>query len=310
MAWRGVHISRPARLSYRDSQIVIGQDDGAVRLPLEDIAWLILDTKQVTVTGSLLSACADAGIAMIVPDARHHPSGVLLPFHAHHAQAHVAHQQIAMTAPLKKRLWQHIVRTKIDNQAIALTRSERGGASALRAMATHVKSGDPGNVEARAARFYWQNLFDDFRRGDDPDRRNALLNYGYAVLRAALARACVAHGLLPAFGLHHASKTNAFNLVDDLIEPFRPLVDTLVYKHATTMPPGDDLTLDDRRAMAEVLLGALKMGKENVSALAASEMTAASLVRAMQMGDAAALVLPGLPARNLPADDLELADCS
>ncbi len=310
MAWRGVHISRPARLSYRDRQIVIDQDDGAARLPLEDIAWLILDTPQVSVTGSLLSACAGAGIAMIIPDARHHPSGVLLPFHAHHAQAHVAHVQVAMTAPLKKRLWQHIVRAKIDNQATALTRSGRDGAPALRAMTAHVKSGDPANVEARAARLYWQNLFDDFRRGDDPDRRNALLNYGYAVLRAALARACVAHGLLPAFGLHHASKTNAFNLVDDLIEPFRPLVDALVFKHAATMPPGDDLTLDDRRAMAGALLGTLAMGRENVTALAASEMTAASLVRAMQLGDAAALLLPGLPARDLPTDDLELADCS
>ena len=310
MAWRGVHISRPARLSYRDRQIVIDQDDGAARLPLEDIAWLILDTAQVSITGSLLSACAEAGIALIVPDARHHPSGVLLPFHAHHAQAHVAHQQIAMTAPLKKRLWQHIVRTKIGNQAIALTRSARDGAAALRAMAAHVKSGDPGNVEARAARFYWPNLFDDFRRGDDPDRRNALLNYGYAVLRAALARACVAHGLLPAFGLHHASKTNAFNLVDDLIEPFRPLVDALVCKHAAAMPPGGDLTLDDRRAMAEVLMGTLAMGKENISALAATEMTAASLVRAMQTGDVSTLLLPVLPACDLSTDDLELADCS
>jgi len=310
MAWRGVHISRPARLSYRDRQIVIDQDDGAARLPLEDIAWLILDTPRVSVTGSLLSACADAGIAVIVPDAKHHPSGVLLPFHAHHAQAHVAHQQVAMTAPLKKRLWQHIVRAKIDNQATALARSGRDGAQAVRAMTAHVKSGDPGNVEARAARFYWQNLFDDFRRGDDPDRRNALLNYGYAVLRAALARACVAHGLLPAFGLHHASKTNAFNLVDDLIEPFRPLVDTLACAHAATMAPGDDLSLDDRRAMAGALLGTLAMGRDNVSALAASEMTAASLVRAMQLGDAAALLLPGLPAHDLPADDLELAGCS
>lgn len=310
MAWRGVHISQPARLSYRDRQIVIEQDDGAARLPLEDIAWLILDTSQLSITGSLLSACADAGIAMIVPDAKHHPSGILLPFHTHHAQAHVAHQQVAMTAPLKKRLWQHIVRAKIDNQATALTRSGRDGASALLAMTAHVKSGDPGNVEARAARHYWQNLFDDFRRGDDPDRRNALLNYGYAVLRAALARACVAHGLLPAFGLHHASKTNAFNLVDDLIEPYRPLVDTLVFTHAATMAPGNDLTLDDRRAMAGVLLGTLGMGKENVTALAASEMTAASLVRAMQLGDAAALVLPGLPVYDLSTDDLELASGS
>lgn len=308
MAWRGVHISKPARLSYRDGQIVIDQDDGPARLPLEDIAWLILDTRQVSVTGSLLSACADSGIAMIVPDAKHHPSGVLLPFHAHHAQAHVAHQQIALTAPLKKRLWQHIVRTKINNQATALTRSERDGAAALRAMATQVKSGDPANVEARAARFYWQNLFDDFRRGDDPDRRNSLLNYGYAVLRAAIARACVAHGLLPAFGLHHASKTNAFNLVDDLIEPFRPLVDVMVCKHVATMPPGDQLTLDDRRAMAEALLSTLTMGRDNVTALAASEICAASLVRAMQSGDAAALVLPGLPACELSVDDLELAD--
>src|ERR1700733_4484452 len=175
MAWRGLHVTRPSRLSVADGQIVVTQDDGEVRVALEDVAWVVLDTPQSTITGTLLSACMTAGIALISTDERHTPAGVLLPFHQHFRQGEIAHRQAAMTQPLKKRLWQKIIRAKIDNQAAALAAVGRGGAASLREMARLVGSGDPANVEARAARYYWTQLWPEFRRDDGGDKRNKLL---------------------------------------------------------------------------------------------------------------------------------------
>lgn len=300
MAWRGLHISNPARLTHRSRQIVVDLEnedpDGlreALTFPVEDIAWIILDTPQVSVSGSLLSALAENGVAMVVPDAKHHPAGMLMSFHQHHAQAAIAHSQIAMSQPLKKRLWQKLVCAKIENQAAVLRGIGSDHATALSAMAGRVGSGDPDNLEAQAARAYWQQLFEGFRRHDE-DRRNGLLNYGYAVVRAALARACAASGLLPAFGIHHRSKTNPFNLVDDLIEPFRPVVDRMAHTRAAN-EERDELDVEDRRHMAGILSENISIGEERMTMLAATEAVAASLVRAIDGGNAALLNTPALP---------------
>ncbi len=290
MAWRGVHLSQKARLSLADGQMVVEQADGTVRLALEDLAWLVLDTPQASLTANLLSACMEAGLVVVTTDASHLPNGILLPFHGHHRQAGMAEKQVAMSAPLKKRLWQAIVKAKITNQAAILDKTGRDGGKLVAEMARHVGSGDPDNVEARAARQYWSCLFNDFRRDDDQDRRNKLLNYGYAVLRAVIARALVASGLLPAFGLHHASIGNAFNLADDIIEPFRPFVDLLAQAQAPAKD--DELSLEDRRAMVAILLADVSLGRDTMTLSAAVEQVAASLVRAITSADAAELILP------------------
>jgi CRISPR-associated protein Cas1 len=295
MAWRGLHISKAARLSLADGQIVVAQDDGEARLALEDIAWIVLDAPHATLTSTLLSACMENGIALIATDATHTPSGVTLPFHRHFRQGGIALAQAGMSAPLKKRLWQAMVRIKIANQAAALDDVGCAGSAGLRAMVRLVGSGDPDNVEARAAREYWGCLFAQFRREDGGDTRNMMLNYGYAVIRSCVARALVAAGLLPALGVNHASATNAFNLADDLVEPFRPFVDTLVWR---TIGEGrvarDELTLDQRRTMASVMLCSCRMTPETMTLLAASEKAAASLVRAIESGTAEVLELPAL----------------
>ncbi|WP_029011407.1 type II CRISPR-associated endonuclease Cas1 [Azospirillum halopraeferens] len=293
MAWRAVHLSRPARLSLASGQMVVAQDDGDVRLALEDIACLVVDTPQASFTSALLSAFAEAGIALIVTDATHMPSGVLLPFHRHFRQGDVARRQVGLSAPLRKRFWQAIVQAKIANQAAVLAELGRGGAATLVAVAQQVRSGDPDNVEARAAREYWKHLWPEFRRDDEGDRRNKLLNYGYAVVRSAVARALVAAGFLPAFGLHHDSATNAFNLADDLVEPFRPVVDRLAWKLAPEGAPSrGDLTRNDRQAMAGAILEPVRFGDDEVTLLAATELTANALARAMDAKTAALLVLP------------------
>jgi CRISP-associated protein Cas1 len=248
--------------------------------PVEDIAWIILDTPQVSISGSLLSALAESGVAMVVPDAKHHPAGMLMSFHQHYAQAAIAHAQIGMSQPLKKRLWQKLVCAKIENQA-----------AVLRGIGCDHAATD--NMEAQAARAYWQRLFQGFRRHDE-DRRNGLLNYGYAVVRAALARSCAGSGLLPAFGIHHRSRTNPFNLVDDLIEPFRPVVDRMARARAIS-DERDELDVEDRRHMAGILNENISIGEERLTILAATEAVATSLVRAIEAGNATLLSTPALP---------------
>ena len=295
MAWRGLHISRPARLSLKAQRLVVEQDEAEpVSFPLEDVAWVVLDTPQVTASAALMAGCLQAGIPVIYSDHKHIPCGVLLPFHQHFQQAGVARLQIAATAPLKKRLWQSIVRRKIENQGAVLERAQVEGARTLHEMKAHVKSGDPGNVEARAARFYWQRLFEDFRRHDEEDLRNAMLNYGYAVLRAAVARGLVAAGLLPAFGIHHAGAQNAFNLADDLLETLRPVADWAVFRMADQgrRPESDELTREQRQELVGVMTEPLVIESEQLTVLPAVDRTVASLVRAFSGDGAEALVLP------------------
>ncbi len=292
MAWRGLHLTQPARLTLADGQMVVSQADGDVRLAIEDLAWVVFDTAQATLTTALIAVCMEAGVALITTDVRHTPSGLLLPFHRHHRQAEVAALQVGASAPLKKRLWQVIVQAKIGNQAAALARCGQD-AQALRAMARNVGSGDPDNVEARAARHYWGCLFPVFVRENDADRRNMLLNYGYAIVRSAVARAAVAFGLLPALGLHHASISNAFNLADDLVEPFRPFVDAVVWEMSQQGRLADGTpTVADRRTLASLLTREARFGRETVTLLTASEQTAESLVRALEAASPALLRLP------------------
>jgi CRISPR-associated protein Cas1 len=292
MAWRGLHISQPTRLSLADNQIVAAQDSGEIKLPIEDIAWMVLDTPQVMLSTALISACMDAGMTIITTDRTHTPSGMLLPFHRHHRQAAIAALQVSLSQPLKKRLWQVLVRGKIENQAASLDVCKQDSRP-LRAMIDLVGSGDPENVEARAARTYWPRLFIDFIRDDDNDKRNALLNYGYAIIRSAVARALVAVGLVPALGLFHASMANAFNLADDVVEPFRPFVDQAVWglTEKGTVASGAT-TVAERRQLASILTNTVTFGGEIVSLLTATEKAAESLVRAMESGSAALLQIP------------------
>ena len=294
MAWKGLHISKPGRLSVGDGQIIVAQDDGEVRLPLEDIGWIVIDEPRLTLTASLLAALAEHGIAMFTTDQRHMPSAVTLPFARHHRHAGVVGQQIDLSQPFKKRCWQMIVRAKLNNQARVLELSGCAGSEPLRAMAKLTGSGDPENIEARGARHYWQSLFEKFIRDDPGDLRNKMLNYGYAILRGGVARALTGAGFSCAIGLHHVSQTNAFNLADDLIEPFRPFADQMVAKICIERCREDELALDDRRKLTGLLLDTCEIATERMTLLAACEKTVSSLYRAIEQDDPARLILPAL----------------
>lgn len=199
------------------------------QVPLDDIAGVIANAHGLSYTNNLLVALAERGVPFVLCAANHNAVGMLLPIGGNHAQSHRIEHQIAASKPTNKRLWAAIVRSKLEQQAAVLAAT--GAPSIpLSALISKVKSGDPSNVEAQGARRYWTLLFGgDFRRDRAAYGINSLLNYGYTILRAATARAVIVSGLHPSIGLHHSNDTNAMRLVDDLIEPFRPLIDLKVW---------------------------------------------------------------------------------
>lgn len=228
MAWRSVVINNPARLKLKHNALLVEQDAGTVSVPMEDIAVLVVDHPQVTITSQLLSACADRQLAVITVDQTHTPNGILLSYLPHSRALKVMRQQLAVSLPQKKRLWQSIIKQKLLNQAFLLRQyKQQDTAARLELLASRVRSGDPDNYEAYGAQIYFSALFGrEFTRNDEI-LANGVLNYGYSIVRSAVARSLVGYGFLPAFGLHHCSEQNAFNLADDLMEPYRPIVDRL-----------------------------------------------------------------------------------
>jgi CRISPR-associated protein Cas1 len=246
----------PARLSMRNGLLTIERAGSeTVAAPVGDLAAVILAHPQVLVTQAVLGELAAAGLPVIVCDTKHRPSGMLLPLEGHGEQTRRFREQASMTEPRKKRLWRQIVVAKIRAQGRVLEEL-LGGDYGLSGFAKRVKTGDAGNVEAHAARRYWALLFPEggFRRGDEEDARNHLLNYGYAVVRSAVTRGLCASGLHPALGLHHGHRYNTFPLADDLMEPFRPAVDRVVAL-AERADGGEGLAVTPARKRE--LLGAL-----------------------------------------------------
>ncbi|WP_300718644.1 type II CRISPR-associated endonuclease Cas1 [uncultured Desulfovibrio sp.] len=257
MSWRGLCVSSPARLDLRAGRLLLCRDgEEDVALPLEDLAFVVIDTPQARLSAALLSACAEQGCLLLTVDARHLPCAALLPLAPYYRQLSTVRAQVALGEARKKRLWQACVRAKIDNQAACLRLLGRHGDRQVACLRAKVGSGDPDNVEAVAARLYWARLFRHFRRDPDAqDRRNSLLNYAYALLRACTARELAARGFVPALGIHHRGQYNAFNLADDLMEAWRPAADLLVARHLDSMPEAGEggLGPEDKRALLGLL---------------------------------------------------------
>jgi CRISP-associated protein Cas1 len=228
---RIVEIGTPARLRMEHRQLVVERDDMPTgTVPIEDLGVLIIDNPAIIYTQALLAACFENNVAVVLCDGKHLPCAILLPLAGHSLHAKTLRAQIEASVPIQKRLWQTIVQAKIREQAGVL-RSLFLDDAPLPLYVAKVKSGDPENVEAQAARIYWQRLFgEEFRRDRDMNGANALLNYGYAILRAAVARAVVGSGLSPALGIHHRNQYDDLCLADDLMEPLRPLVDLKVHE--------------------------------------------------------------------------------
>ncbi len=256
MIKRTLCFSNPAYLSLRNKQLVIKlpevecndtlpesfKRDATRTVPIEDIGVVLLDNKQITITQGVLEALLANNCAVISCDSSHMPTGLLLPLESHTLQSERFRNQLDASLPLKKQLWQQTIQAKITNQATALQRVTGCEVGNMRAWARDVRSGDPDNYEARAAAYYWQTFFPrypHFVRGREGEPPNNLLNYGYAILRATVARSLVGSGLLPTLGIHHHNRYNAYCLADDIMEPYRPYVDCLV---AEIVNEGKDIT--------------------------------------------------------------------
>ena len=215
MVWRSVIISQPARLRRENFALLVEQEQSA-RVPFEDIAVIVLNNREITLTHPVLSACAEYGIGLFATGDNHQPSGVFLPFQSHSRATRMLRLQLDLDKPSGKRAWATVVRGKIANQAFVMRTLDAGDHERLLSYVRRVRSGDTGNMEAQASAYYFPRVFGrGFLRSADT-WTNAALDYGYAVMRGACARALVAHGMLPTIGLFHSSEQNPFNLADVL----------------------------------------------------------------------------------------------
>ena len=219
----------------------------------------MLDNKQITVTSGVLEALLENNCAVITCDSKSMPVGLMLPLYGNTTQNERFRHQLDSSLPLKKQLWQQTIKVKIENQAAVLKKCTGEEIRCMKMWASEVKSGDSENMEARAAAYYWKYLFpiDGFTRGRDGIPPNNLLNYGYAILRAVVARGLVSSGLLPTLGIHHHNRYNAYCLADDLMEPFRTVVDKAVYTLNPENKYIEELTQDMRRNLISTLQGKL-----------------------------------------------------
>lgn len=294
MTWRSVVISKPAKLRLQAERLVIEQDS-VLSVPLEDIAVLVLESQEVVLTHPVLSACSKYGIAVYVVDETHLPCGVLLPFLQHYRSLKIHRLQESISLPLQKRLWLGLVKAKILNQAKCL---EFLGISPqpLIALIPRVRSGDPDNFESYAAQMYFSVLLSGHSRNEQL-WINSALNYAYAIIRGAIARSLVCHGLYPAWGIHHKNEYDAFCLADDFIEPFRGIVDYWVVDYwLERYKQFDDsgLLIQDKAIFVSFLHNQISIKEQKTTILCAVEALVESFVRAIKNQSADELVLPTL----------------
>jgi len=299
MIKRTIFISNPAYLSMRDCQLVIkmpevencrefteSQKQNYTRsIPIEDIGMVIVENKQVTLTSGLMAALLDNNCAVVTCDSRSMPTGMMLPLSGNTIQNERFRFQLDASLPLKKQLWQQTVSQKIANQCAVLRQVPQVECGCMEVWSKEVRSGDPENLEARAAAYYWRNLFpaiEGFVRGREGDYPNNLLNYGYAILRAIVARSLVGSGLLPTLGIHHQNRYNAYCLADDIMEPYRPYVDELVLSIMQEFPDEKELTKEIKgRLLTIPVLDVVIRGKKS-PLMVATTLTTASLTKCFE----------------------------
>ena len=299
MIKRTLYFGNPAYLSLTNKQLVIRLPEvekadnvseiikeKAVRtIPIEDVGVVMLDHKQITITQALLEALMDNNVAVVTCSSSHMPMSLLLPLAANSIPNERFRNQLYCSAPLRKQLWQQTMQTKIRNQAAILKRNTHQPVSNMLRWANDVKSGDSDNLEARAAVYYWKNVFPDipdFVRGRDELPPNNLLNYGYAILRAITARALVASGMLPILGIHHHGRENAYCLADDVMEPYRPIVDQVVIDIINSGVDYNELSTDIKVKLLSIPTIDVKMGSKTRPLMIAVAQTTASLYKCFE----------------------------
>lgn len=292
MIKRTLYFGNPAYLSLKMKQMVVrvggyseqeAEEMNAVRtVPIEDIGVVVLDNKQITVTQGLMEALLENNCAVITCDSSHLPVGLFLPLCGNSIQNEKFRSQIDASLPLQKQLWQQTVSAKIANQSAVLDYATNDVHQNMKIWSEEVRSGDVTNLEGRAAAYYWKNLFaahvDNFVRGREEAEPNNLLNYGYAILRAVIARALVCTGLLPTLGIHHHNRYNAYCLADDIMEPYRPYVDRVVYEIVCSSKDWS-LSIENKTKLLSIPVIEVNINGNRSPLMVAATTTAASLAK-------------------------------
>ena len=295
MIKRTLCFSNPAMLSLNNGQLVVKIIDNSrynaqhgtkqeptATIPIEDVGMVVLDHQQITLTHAVMDALLQINAAIITCNRQHLPSGLLLPLEGNTLQQERFADQIAASLPLRKQLWQQTVSQKIRNQAAVLRQTRGCEVRNMLVWASNVKSGDSDNLEGRAAAYYWSQLFANrpgWTRGQEGPWPNALLNYGYAILRAMVARALVSSGLLPTLGIHHHNRYNAYCLADDIMEPYRPYVDRHVLEMLPQWPEAQEVNTDMKRQLLQLPVADVVIGGQRSPMMVAVSQTTASLYK-------------------------------
>ena len=292
MIKRVLCFENPARLSLKLAQMVVELQDVTRTLPIEDIGVVILDHKQITITHALIDALLANNVAMVTSNDKHLPVGLMLPLDGNTLQSERFRAQIDASEPLKKQMWQQTIVSKILGQAHVLGMQHIEPSNMLK-WAKDVRSGDTENMEARAAAFYWRNMFekDAFIRDPQGLPPNNLLNYGYSIVRAMMARALVGAGLLPTLGIHHHSRYDAYCLADDIMEPYRPFVDMKVLEMWKNGGITSDISSDQKRELLGITTMDVNISGHRSPMMLAIQTTAQS-VQKCYSGEARKIIYP------------------
>ena len=300
MIKRTINFGSPAYLSLKDKQLLIsypkdsnGDRPKPVKLPIEDIGIVILENPQITVSHSLLAALLENNTAVVTSDKKHLPNGMLLNLNGNTLQSEKFTAQINASVPLKKQLWQQTISAKIKNQAALLFQMDVPVRNMIN-WSKKVRSGDPDNYEARAAAYFWENIFIDypnFRRAREGDAPNNFLNYGYTILRAVVARSLVGSGLLPTLGIHHHNKYNAYCLADDIMEPYRPYVDSVVIEIINEDGEVEEITTEIKKKLLKIPVLDVIVEDKSSPLMIAVQRTTSSLAKCFK-GETRKLLYP------------------
>lgn len=295
MIKRVLTFENPAILSLKLRQLEIKKDDYITTIPIEDIGVVILDNRQLVVTHALLAALVENNVAVIICNEKHMPVGLQMPLDGNHIQSERFRDQVNASEPLRKQMWQQTMQWKIRNQAAVLDIQGGENRNMLK-WSTAVKSGDVDNLEARAAAYYWKNVFPTipgFLRNPDGVEPNNLLNYGYAIVRAMVARALVGAGLLPTLGIHHHNRYNAYCLADDIMEPYRPFVDKVVIDMMNRFELGGDLSHEQKTELLSIPVMDVMIDGHRSPMMVAVQITANSVQRCYS-GESRKILYPEL----------------